>query len=115
MSSPTSSASSSSSDSQTRPPKSERGHSWRRSLSSRRSCTRTLTRGIRVQPEARPAGEGRYAIADHAGHTHLAYVLEFGIELDAERAAVENADLFRQLRLRPGELPTEPLEKGRVA
>jgi hypothetical protein len=27
-------------------------------------------------PEARPVGEGRYAIVDHDGHTHLAYVLE---------------------------------------
>jgi hypothetical protein len=160
----------------------------------------TRTRGIRVQPEARPAGEGRYAIADHSGHTHLAYVLELpnkpgpaqeafrirpeasyvvavrnpldegppgvglrpaqraqyppelqerfggrrfaplddprfldyegaelvlngaaedveaelGIKLDAERAALEDADLFRQLRLKPGELPTEPLEDGRL-
>jgi len=39
---------------------------------------------------------------------------ELGIELDTDRAAVENADLFRQLRLRPGELPTEPLEMGRL-
>jgi hypothetical protein len=36
----------------------------------------TRTRGPRVQPEARPAGEGRYALFDHDGHTHLAYVLE---------------------------------------
>lgn len=36
----------------------------------------TRTRGARVQPEARPAGEGRYALVDHDGHTHLAYVLE---------------------------------------
>jgi hypothetical protein len=36
----------------------------------------TKTRGIRVEGEARPAGEGRYAIVDHEGHTHLAYVFE---------------------------------------
>jgi hypothetical protein len=36
----------------------------------------TRTRGRRVQPEARPAGEGRYALVDHDGHTHLAYALE---------------------------------------
>ncbi|MFL5825468.1 MAG: hypothetical protein ACJ76V_02980 [Thermoleophilaceae bacterium] len=36
----------------------------------------TKTRGRRFQPEARPAGEGRYAIVDHDGHTHLAYELE---------------------------------------
>lgn len=37
---------------------------------------RTETRGDRVQPEARAAGEGRYALVDHDGHTHLAYALE---------------------------------------
>jgi hypothetical protein len=36
----------------------------------------TKTRGERVQPEARPAGEGVYAIVEHGDHTHLAYVLE---------------------------------------
>jgi hypothetical protein len=36
----------------------------------------TKTRGVRVQAEARPAGQGRYAIASHEEHTHLAYVLE---------------------------------------
>ncbi|HEV7897668.1 MAG TPA: hypothetical protein VGP31_07500 [Planosporangium sp.] len=37
---------------------------------------RTKTRGERVQPPARPAGEGAYVIARHDGHTHLAYELE---------------------------------------
>jgi hypothetical protein len=36
----------------------------------------TRTRGIRVVPPARPAGEAVYAIAEHEGHTHLAHVLE---------------------------------------
>jgi hypothetical protein len=36
----------------------------------------TKTRGARVAPEARAAGEARYAIVDHGGHTHLAYALE---------------------------------------
>ena len=36
----------------------------------------TKTRGLRRQPEARPVGEGRYVLADHDGHTHLAYGLE---------------------------------------
>ncbi|MCW2690893.1 MAG: hypothetical protein JWR37_5783 [Mycobacterium sp.] len=40
----------------------------------------TKTRGRRVEPPARPAGEGVYAVVDHevdrAGHTHLAYGLE---------------------------------------
>jgi hypothetical protein len=36
---------------------------------------------------------------------------ELGIELDAERERREAADVFRRLRLRPQELPTEPLEQ----
>jgi hypothetical protein len=36
----------------------------------------TKTRGERVLSAARPAGEGRYALADHDGHTHLATALE---------------------------------------
>jgi hypothetical protein len=36
----------------------------------------TRTRGERVVPPARPAGEGVYAIARHEGHTHLAHLLE---------------------------------------
>jgi hypothetical protein len=64
----------------------------------------TKTRGTRVQPEARPAGEARYAIVKHNGHTHLAYALELprrrgqvqkelGIEREASFiAAVRNPD-----------------------
>jgi hypothetical protein len=37
----------------------------------------TKTRGERVLPEARPAGQGVYAIVGHETHTHLAYELEF--------------------------------------
>ncbi|MGH2942701.1 MAG: hypothetical protein ACRDLN_08015 [Solirubrobacteraceae bacterium] len=36
----------------------------------------TRLRGMRVPPPARPAGEGRYVIADHGGHTHIATALE---------------------------------------
>ena len=36
----------------------------------------TATRGLRLQPEARPAGEGVYAIVRHGDHTHLVYELE---------------------------------------
>jgi hypothetical protein len=36
----------------------------------------TKTRGERVRPEARPAGEGVYALVRHEDHTHLAYELE---------------------------------------
>lgn len=43
---------------------------------------RTRTRGVRVQPEARPAGEAGYAVVDHDGHTHLAYVLDEHVEPD---------------------------------
>jgi hypothetical protein len=42
----------------------------------RRHVYQTKTRGERVQAEARPAGEGRYAIVDHDRHSHLAYALE---------------------------------------
>jgi hypothetical protein len=37
---------------------------------------RTKTRGERVQPPARPAGEGAYVVARHDDHTHLAFELE---------------------------------------
>jgi hypothetical protein len=37
---------------------------------------------------------------------------ELGIELDPEAEKIETADLFRQLRLRPGEVPVEPLKSG---
>ncbi len=42
-------------------------------LGARRYVTRTL--GERVQPSARPLGEGVYGIAVHEAHVHLAYVL----------------------------------------
>lgn len=40
----------------------------------------TRTRGVRVRPAARPAGEGRYVVAVHERHSHLAY----GLELPSE-------------------------------
>jgi hypothetical protein len=42
----------------------------------RRFEYQTKTRGVRVQPPARAAGEGVYAIARHGNHAHLAYRLE---------------------------------------
>jgi len=42
-----------------------------------RQLYETRTRGERVRPEARPAGEGVYALVRHGDHTHLAYRLEF--------------------------------------
>jgi hypothetical protein len=62
----------------------------------------TKTRGVRDQPAARPAGAGRYALARHGSHTHLAYALarpaepgpvqrELGIEASASLVvAVKN-------------------------
>jgi hypothetical protein len=41
----------------------------------------TKTRGLRVQPAARPAGEGVYGIVRHDDHTHLAYQLELPQQL----------------------------------
>lgn len=35
-----------------------------------------LRADVEQEPRARPAGEARYAIVEHRGHTHLAYVLE---------------------------------------
>ncbi|MFL5963261.1 MAG: hypothetical protein ACJ757_10265 [Gaiellaceae bacterium] len=52
-----------------------------------RKVYETKTRGTRVQPEARPAGEARYAIVDHEGHTHIAYALE----LPRRRGEVQKA------------------------
>jgi hypothetical protein len=45
----------------------------------------TKTRGMRVRPAARPAGEGVYALVRHESHTHLAYLLE----LPRERGPVQ--------------------------
>jgi hypothetical protein len=61
-----------------------------------RRIYQTKTRGERVQPKTRPAGEGRYAIVDHDGHSH-------------------DADLFQALRVGPDELPMEPLRSGRLS
>jgi hypothetical protein len=36
----------------------------------------TATRGLRMQPAARPAGEGVYGITRHEDHTHLVHQLE---------------------------------------
>jgi hypothetical protein len=36
----------------------------------------TKTRGERLEPAGRPAGEGVYLIACHENHTHIAYALE---------------------------------------
>ncbi|MCW3004883.1 MAG: hypothetical protein JWQ20_4181 [Conexibacter sp.] len=86
----------------------------------------TRTRGRRTQQEARPVGEGRYVLADHDGHTHLAYTLELppepggdaeselGLDLDIEPEQLATAELFADLKLRPDDLPLDPLIKGRL-
>lgn len=97
------------------PDPSEREHAWAfvaevakrpEDLQSEieRKVYATKTRGNRAQPAARPAGEARYAILDHEGHTHIAYALELprrrgvmqkalGIEREASFiAAVRNPD-----------------------
>ena len=40
----------------------------------------TKTRGERVRPAARPAGEGVYSLVRHDRHTHIAYVLELPVK-----------------------------------
>lgn len=46
----------------------------------------------RFETDARPAGAGRYALVDHGGHTHLAYVL-------AEPS--DRSELERALKIEP--------------
>jgi hypothetical protein len=52
----------------------------------------TKTRGERVEPAARPAGEGVYAVVRHQSHTHLAYALE----LPAHEGPVQKALQIRR-------------------
>jgi hypothetical protein len=49
---------------------------------------RTKTRGERMQPAARPAGEGVYTIVRHDDHTHLVYALELPSQLGAVQQAL---------------------------
>jgi hypothetical protein len=67
----------------------------------------TRTRGAHVRPEARPAGEGRYALVEHDGHTHLAY------ELELPRRSGEPQEEMRIER--GGELSDRAGREGRVA
>jgi hypothetical protein len=39
---------------------------------------------------------------------------ELDIELEPEEERIHDADLFQALRVRPGELPMEPLRSGRL-
>lgn len=162
------------------------------------SAYETRTQGLRVQPAARPVGEGRYALVEHNGHSHLAYVLllprtpgaaqetfgirsegsyitavrnpnidtppatglparerarfpaelmerfagrrfaplddprfldyegaeivligaavdvatELGVDIDVNEFEFDTSEIFRKLKLAPGELPTAPIERG---
>lgn len=85
-----------------------------------RRTYQTKTRGERVQPPARPAGEGAYAIARHRDHTHLAYELalprepgpvqrDLHIEPEASYIiAVRNPQTRRFVRLDPPEVLDRP-------
>jgi hypothetical protein len=50
---------------------------------------KTKTRGERVRPAARPAGEGVYALVRHEDHTHIAYVLALPEEPGPVQRALE--------------------------
>ena len=52
-----------------------------RSTVLRKETYQTKTLGERVQPAARPVGEGIYEIVRHGGHTNLVYVLELPEDL----------------------------------
>jgi hypothetical protein len=51
-----------------------------------------LRKEIEEEPRARPAGAARYVVADHGGHTHLAYALA---------RAPDDARLQRDLNILP--------------
>jgi hypothetical protein len=69
----------------------------------------TKTRGERRQPPARPVGEGRYIIADHDGHSHLACVLELPPELgDAQRTMRIEREASYVVAVRNPDAPAPP-------
>jgi hypothetical protein len=69
----------------------------------------TKTRGEQRQPPARPVGEGRYLIADHDGHGHLAYVLEIPSDLgDAQRAMRIGREASYVVAVRNPDAPAPP-------
>lgn len=69
----------------------------------------TKTRGERVQPDTRAAGEGRYAIVDHDGHSHLAYALELPQEPgEAQRTFRIEREASYIVAVRNPDAPTPP-------
>jgi hypothetical protein len=79
----------------------------------------TRTRGLRRQPEARPVGEGRYVLADHDGHSHLAYALELPPEPgEAQRLFNLHREASFIVAVRNPDAPAAPgtgLPRGRRA
>jgi hypothetical protein len=74
-----------------------------------RRTYQTKTRGERLQPETRPAGEGRYAIVDHHGHSHLACALELPQEPgEAQRALGSEPQGSYIVAVRNPDAPTPP-------
>ncbi|HWE11284.1 MAG TPA: hypothetical protein VG325_18185 [Solirubrobacteraceae bacterium] len=75
----------------------------------RQRSYQTRTRGERHQPGARPAGEGRYAIVDHGGHSHLAYVLELPRGLsETQRALRIESEASYIVAVRNPDAPAPP-------
>jgi len=69
----------------------------------------TKTRCEQRQPPARPVGEGRYLIADHDGHSHLAYVLEIPRDLgDAQRTMRIEYEASYVVAVRNPDAPAPP-------
>jgi hypothetical protein len=75
----------------------------------------TKTRGERLEPPARPAGEGVYAVADHDGHTHIAYALELPERpgpVQAELNIGKNESLIAAVRNPDAPPPANPSRAG---
>jgi hypothetical protein len=69
----------------------------------------TRTRGERRQPAARPAGEGRYTLVDHDGHSHLAYVLELPRSVgEAQRVLRIGSEASYVIAVRNPDAPAPP-------
>jgi hypothetical protein len=74
-----------------------------------RRTYQTRTRGERVQPPARPAGEGAYVIARHDDHTHLAYKLELPRELgQVQRELNIEPEASYVINVKNPEVPSPP-------
>lgn len=69
----------------------------------------TRTRGERIVPPARPAGEAVYAIVRHDDHTHLAYALELPREPgEVQRVLNIEPEASHVVAVRNPEVPAPP-------